>query len=73
MPERPPHRAFDRGLMWIEDGFIIRFSKRLAATRRKPDDTLTWLTSFAGQRLRLPKRFSPDPELLQRHAHRAAM
>jgi putative restriction endonuclease len=63
-------RAFDRGLMWIEDGFVIRFSNRLAASRRKTDDTLTWLTSFEGQPLRLPKRFSPDPELLQRHAGR---
>ena len=64
-------RAFDRGLMWIEDGFIIRFSKRLAAARRKPDDTLAWLISFTGQRLRLPNRFSPDPALLRRHAERA--
>lgn len=65
-------RAFDRGLMWIEDGFIIRFSKRLAASRKKvADETAVWLTSFAGQSLRLPKTFSPDPSLLSRHAVRA--
>jgi putative restriction endonuclease len=63
-------RAFDRGLMWIDDGFVIRFSNRLVGSRRKPGDTLTWLTSFEGQPLRLPRRFSPDPELLRRHADR---
>ena len=65
-------RAFDRGLMWIEDGFVIRFSRLLAASKGKTDDTLAWLTSFEGQPLRLPKRFSPDPELLRRHAERSA-
>ena len=65
-------RAFDRGLMWIEDGFVIRFSKRLAATRRNTDETLAWLTSFGSQPLRLPKRFAPDTELLRRHANRSA-
>ncbi|HEY3966528.1 MAG TPA: HNH endonuclease [Planctomycetaceae bacterium] len=65
-------RAFDRGLMWIEEGFIIRFSKRLVPRRKIPDDTLAWLTSFEGQPLHLPKRFSPDPDLLRRHAGRSA-
>ena len=64
-------RAFDRGLMWVEDGFTIRFSKRLSAETKKPDATLAWLTSFEGQTLRLPKRFSPDPELLRRHAEQS--
>lgn len=61
-------RAFDRGLMWVEDGFVVRFSDRLRAVAKKPDATLAWLTSFGGQPLLLPKRFSPDPELLRRHA-----
>ena len=65
-------RAFDRGLMWIEDGFVIRFSKLLAARKGKTDDTLAWLTSFEGQTLRLPKQFSPDPMLLRRHAERSS-
>lgn len=64
-------RAFDRGLMWIEDGFVIRFSRRFAVRRRNADDTLTWLTSFEGATLRLPSRFTPDPELLRRHAARS--
>src|SRR5258708_7328528 len=61
-------RAFDRGLMRVEDGFIIRFSRLPSANAKKPDAALAWLTSFEGQTLRLPKRFSPDPELLRRHA-----
>ena len=65
-------RAFDRGLMWIEDGYIIRFSSRLAPRRKVPDDTLVWLTSFEGQPLRLPNRIFPDAELLRRHAERSA-
>jgi|SRR5579863_5404458 len=64
-------RAFDRGLMWIDDGFVIRFSKRLATGRKQIDDTLNWLSSFEGQPLRVPKQFFPDPELLRRHAKRS--
>jgi putative restriction endonuclease len=63
-------RAFDRGLMWIEDGFIIRFSKRLVSAEEEDDGNLAWLTSFEGQPLRLPRGFSPDLALLRRHACR---
>jgi hypothetical protein len=61
-------RAFDRGLMWIDNGFVVRFGKRLRATTGTEDGTLDWLTSFEGSPLRLPRGFSPDPELLRRHA-----
>ena len=61
-------RAFDRGLMWVEDGFVVRFSKRLSKAAKESETTLTWLASFDGQTLRLPKRFAPDPTLLQQHA-----
>ena len=61
-------RAFDRGLMWVDASFVVRFSDRLRADARKPDTTLAWLTSFDGQPLHLPKRFSPDPVFLRRHA-----
>ena len=60
--------AFDRGLMWLDDGFVVHFSERLQADAKKSDATLAWLTSFDGQPVRLPKRFSPDPGLLRRHA-----
>lgn len=61
-------RAFDRGLMWIEDGFIIRFSERLRGRSAKAEPTLIWITSFEGQTLKLPPRFSPDVLLLRQHA-----
>jgi putative restriction endonuclease len=63
-------RAFDRGLMWVDGGFVIRFSKSLRNKTKTPDSSLAWLTSFEGQTLRLPKRFGPDPELLNWHAKR---
>ena len=61
-------RAFDRGLMWIDDGFVIRFSSHLDSDAKKVGPALTWLTSFEGQRLRLPKKFTPDINLLRVHA-----
>jgi putative restriction endonuclease len=61
-------RAFDRRLMWIDDGFVIRFARRLRTESRNEDSTLNWLTSFEGTSLRLPSGFSPDRELLRRHA-----
>ena len=62
-------RAFDRGMMWVDNGFVIRFSDRLhAAARKQKEPTLQWLTGFEGKTLCLPKRFAPDPELLRRHA-----
>lgn len=61
-------RAFDRGMMWVDSGCAVRFSSRLRVTETESAPSLAWLTSFEGQPLRLPKRFSPDPALLQRHA-----
>ncbi len=61
-------RAFDRHLMWIEDGYVIRFSRRLGETAGANNETIHWLTSFDGARLLLPKKFAPDTEFLKRHA-----
>ena len=64
-------RAFDRHLMWIEDGYVIRFSRKLTSTLNSQPSTNnfgSWLTSFAGTRLLLPKQFAPDTEFLKRHA-----
>jgi len=63
-------RAFDRGLMWVEDGFIIRFSSALKGTNDDSRLTVAWMTSFESNRLLLPKNFSPDASLLRRHAGR---
>jgi len=60
-------KAFDKGLMWIEEGFVVRFSERFFQDRRVDNPATSWLTGFDGKRLRLPKMFTPDPELLRRH------
>ena len=65
-------RAFDRGLMWVDDRFVVHFSERLRTDSKKPTTTLTWLASFDGQPLLLPKQFSPDPLFLRRHAKQFA-
>jgi hypothetical protein len=57
--------------MWVDDGFVVRFSSRLHPVNCEEDTALTWLTSFDGRPLLLPSRFAPDPMLLQRHANRA--
>jgi putative restriction endonuclease len=61
-------RAFDRGLMWVDKGFIIRFNKPLLSGALSQNPAVAWLTSFAGQPLQLPKKFRPDPDLLLKHA-----
>jgi hypothetical protein len=57
--------AFDRHLMWIEDGYVIRFSRQLGesiSAFRFP------LSTFGP--LLLPKKFTPDMEFLKRHAEK---
>lgn len=61
-------RAFDRHLMWIEDDFVIRFSPHLYTTAAETKESTDWLTRFEGRQLILPKKFSPSPEFLARHA-----
>jgi putative restriction endonuclease len=65
-------RAFDRHLMWIEDDYVVRFSKRLRKTTESDNQTARWLTSFDGERLLLPKKFAPDTEFLKCHAEKCA-
>ena len=61
-------RAFDRHLMWIEDGFVIRFAPRLFKTTSETKEPSDWLTRFEGRQLILPKKFTPDPMFLRKHA-----
>lgn len=58
-------RAFDRGLMWVEEGFVVRFSERLRRGSLPDDPATAWLAGFDGLPLRLPKRITPEPELLR--------
>ena len=60
-------RAFDRHLMWVEDGNIIRFSDRIRVQENSRNDSHDWITNFEGRALRLPSNFSPEPSFLQRH------
>ena len=61
-------RAFDRGLMWIDDEGKVRFASKL---QDRTEPNLEWLLGFDGKPLNLPKHFRPDPELLSRHRSRA--
>jgi putative restriction endonuclease len=60
-------RAFDRHLMWIDSDFRVRFARRLHDLK-KEKLSLDWMLSFEGKTLRLPRNFSPDPNLLANHA-----
>lgn len=57
-------RAFDRGLMIVDDAMRVRFSPRL---REKGGEGADWLLAFDGRPLHLPRKFSPDAALLARH------
>jgi len=63
-------KAFDRGFMWIESDLTIRMSPRLFEPEEDSDGA-NWLKKFDGASLCLPKHFSPDLDLLQRHAEQA--
>jgi putative restriction endonuclease len=61
-------RAFDRHLMYVDADFRVRFASRLQVRAKKENAALSWLRSFEGKTLLMPKHFSPDPDLLGRHA-----
>lgn len=61
-------RAFDRGLMYVDGELTVRFTDRIERQARRDDASLAWLLSFEGQPLRLPAHFTPDSDLLGRHA-----
>lgn len=61
-------RAFDRHLMWIEAGFVIRMSPKLRERGKDSKSSVEWLMSFDGKPLLLPKNFQPEPTFLARHA-----
>lgn len=61
-------RAFDRHLMYVDADFRVRFARRLNVPEQKENETLSWLLSFEGKILLMPKHFSPDRQLLEQHA-----
>jgi len=65
-------RAFDRGLMFVDEDMTVRFNKdALRGVAMSSDGaqvaSLSWLTCCEGKPIRLPNRFYPDRALLQRH------
>lgn len=61
-------RAFDRGLMWVESGFVVRLSPKLREFTDDSKQTVDWLFSFEGKPLLLPKSFQPDRGFLAKQA-----
>lgn len=61
-------RAFDRGLLWVDEDFVVRLSAQLHGGHMGEFGDAQWFCEFDRQPLRLPKTFTPDPVLLRRHA-----
>jgi putative restriction endonuclease len=61
-------RAFDRGLLWVDDDFSVRFSAKLRNGSMGELGDAEWFCAFEGQSLRFPNQFRPDPALLRLHA-----
>jgi putative restriction endonuclease len=59
-------RAFDRGLMWVDDTLKVRFCRSLKESSGS-DTALNWTVSFEGSPLRLPVNLTPDVHLLRTH------
>src|SRR5205814_509586 len=55
-------RAFDRKLMLLDQELKVRFPAQLKS--RASRDGLEWLLGFEGQRIRLPRKFKPDTDLI---------
>lgn len=57
-------RAFDQGLITLDEDWRVVLSVVL----KKPEPPLqAYFQSIEGQKIELPERFSPDPELVQQH------
>ena len=59
------HRAFDRGLIALDSDFRLLLSPQL--TERDDRFIETAFTPFAGEQIRLPRKFLPNPALLAHH------
>ena len=59
-------RAFDRGLMTLDESFQIVVSKKLLKDATAADLSNS-ITEAQGRRIRLPRRFVPDDAALEHH------
>jgi putative restriction endonuclease len=62
-------RAFDRGLMFIDEAMTVRFRDRFLRTETN-DSGLRWVLSYQGSRINLPRKFHPDRQFLLKHQNR---
>lgn len=60
-------RAFDRGMMSVDDDLSILVSKKLLDTSKAVDMHHVAFVAIRGQRMTLPSRFAPDPAALSYH------
>ena len=60
-------RAFDRGLMFIDQAMTVRFREKVLK-QEKRSEGLDWLVSYEGKPISMPTKFSPDVICLAKHA-----
>jgi putative restriction endonuclease len=60
-------RAFDRGLITFDTSLRVVLSQQLAKAAAPPPLHRHALLALEGRKLRLPKRFAPDPEAMAYH------
>jgi putative restriction endonuclease len=63
-------RAFDRGLMFIEEDMTVRFRKKLILSEKKSPG-LDWLLSYEQKPICLPRKFKPELSFLSLHRNMA--
>jgi hypothetical protein len=56
--------------MWVDSNFTARFAPSLHESALRSETSLAWLLSFEGAPLTLPKKFTPDADLLRQHSTR---
>lgn len=64
-------KAFDRGLMWIDDNFTIHYRDDFFESSSSKSEVTQWLESYQGRQLILPDGFRPSREFLKSHAKEA--
>lgn len=60
-------KAFDRGLMWINEDFRIHYTDEFKEQAKQQSEAYKWLKTFEGTHLTLPKDFAPSLEFLASH------
>ena len=58
-------RAFDQGLMTVTPDFKIKISKKILSNQNSLANR--WMAQFDGERVAIPERFVPTPDILGYH------